>query len=305
MQIGIIGNREFIRSRRDRLQAVSTRLPNGVSAIQPVEWPDDYVDQDIDASFLMGLFNDLDIAFISVPLIHTFQLAKHAIREGTHVFLDWHSSPSLREFEELAYLAEEAGVEIGVSRPMRFHPLFDRLPPNRAASAISIQHDLTEHSSRLFQQSLEEAVDLCCCYAIHGDARKLDAQLVRSTLSSPDTLLAGVRFHNGVYAHIQIRLGVFSPRYSLFASGVGFHIDVDLIRGAMQSNLRKPIIDSKENAYERPAFELSDTPEVDLIESEIQSFTEGITLDKPILNSILNALQTMRLLEKLRGCLRY
>ena len=80
----------------------------------------------------LDLMQRVDALFVAAPTMDHFVLAREAIRQGVHVFLEWPPATSVTESEKLARVAEEAGVEIGVSRTLRFHPALRDLPPVRA-----------------------------------------------------------------------------------------------------------------------------------------------------------------------------
>lgn len=246
------------------------------------------------------LLVDVEVVFIGISPAYSFQVAQRALRAGVHVFMEWSAMPSMGECEEMAQLAEEAGVEVGVSRPSRFHPLFDRWQEDRHASLMKISHDMSKADPTGFKQSLDDAVDLCCCFSGTSDIRKVEAQILRGPLAQPEVLLAGLRFHNGAYAQIQIRQRVPEDSYIAFVAGSGFQIEVNFLENI--GYLRQSDLD--ENAAAGIAFEPLKWPVMSLIEIETSAFLDALNKGVPAPVSLIDGYNTLRLVEGIRKNLR-
>ncbi len=299
MRIGIFGQEAFVHSIQHVINAIRTKHALLISEVLVFVWPDDAECRDQAMDDVVDMAASLDTVFLSAPSVYLYPLASRIVRNGVHVFLDWRSGSSIKEYEELARLAEEAQVDVGLSRPLRSHPFFDALPAARPASTFLVQRDLCGRSAIRFQHALEEAVDLCCYYAHNVDVRRLDAQVVRDGRVQPHTLLASLRFQNGTYVHIQLREGVPVPRHSLQAAGPGFREDVELAESLAQ---RPPSGKGEFPGNKASITRLS--TRVDLQTLEIQAFLDAIHNGAPAPSSIISGLQTRRLIEKLRKSLR-
>ncbi len=233
---------------------------------------------------------EFSVVFIAVPGAYASHLTTRALRQGKHVFLGRAALPAMAECKVMVALGEEAGVEIGISRLMRFHPFLEQLPAGWRATALTVQQACLEHDAVLFQQMLEDAIDLCCNLAGTGEVRKIEAQLVQNGPAHPGSLMVGLRFQNGTYAQIQLRQGVARPRHVVYAGGGSFELEVDLI--------------APENESARLAFESEPLPRINLIEAETTAFIRALTRRKPVPVSIFDGMQTLRLVEAIRKNLR-
>ena len=304
MQIGIVGSKEFVVSRGDMLEAISVQKENLITETKALHWPYDATTEP--AWFQEGLasISYLDAVLISVPSAFMYTVTQFCLRAGLHVYLDWNSSVSISEYEKLARLSEEAGTELGIDLPLRFHPLFNTVPAKRAASIFRIQRTFSTPSTLLFQQAIDQAFELCYHYSLTSELQRIDAQLVRSTSSIPNALLASLRFQNGTYAHVYISQASPIESYVLQASGTGFNIEVDMLHTVLRQAHPLQRENTEENALSPGAFEVTPLPQHNLHEVALKAFVEAIAVGKPAPASILDGLQTKRIIEKLRKCLR-
>lgn len=209
------------------------------------------------------------VLFVAGPTSGRFRLAEAAAKRGVHVFLEWPPALSIHEGEALVRFSEEAGVEMGVSRPLRFHPALAAQPKDAPADVVLIQQRLGEAASGWTEQAAE-ALDLCCALAGSESVRRIDARAVRDEGAHPVAVAFGLRFHSGTHAQVQLRRGAEG---TLYAAGPGFELEMAL-DGAS------------------------------LVEAETQAFVEAVRDGRPAPVSILSALHTIRLTERLMERLR-
>jgi predicted dehydrogenase len=241
----------------------------------------------------------LDVAFVSgaAAAEPRFAVAEAALRQGRHVFLEWPPAASAEELEQLAARAEEAGAEGGVSRPLRFHPLFDAVPANARADVVTVRARLASDSgTRDRRRALSDALDLCGVLAGSragrpgAGVRHLDAQAAPAPADEDDNndarfgaVTAGLRFHGGTYATLELRRAApdeaAPPDRRLYAAGPGFRLDADL--------------DDPEHA----------SPET-LLQRETQAFLQALVDGEPPPVSLLDARPAMRLTERIMQRLR-
>ncbi len=256
-----------------------------------------------DAVFLEALpdqLKDVQTVFAGVPSAYTTHLANAALKAGVHTFLGRSAVPSLSECKALAALAEEAGAEVGISRVMRFHPFLDMLPDGWRASAITVRHSEQGHDRTAFQQMLEDAVDLCCSLAGTGEVRRIEAQLVQRSRRYPVCLLVSIRFQNGTYAHLELKQDDRTNTHHVYAGGGGFEIDADL----EQQQIYRSRSVGEENEVLSNAFDNKNFRLQDLIATETIAFLASLRDRKPVPISIMDGLQTLRLVENIRKKLR-
>lgn len=303
MNIGILGHKEFVVSRRDMLSSISESGKHQVSHVEEIDWS---TPATIDQWLFKGpsVLEDMDVLLVSVPAAYMYTVTEQALRSGLHAYLHWNTSISTSEYKKLAGLAEEAGSELGVDLPLRYHPLFDTIPARRSASVLSIQRSLINPSTQNFQRAIEQSLELCYQYANQSEVQRIDAQVVRSRPPVPDALLASIRFQNGTFAHIHIHQPAPRPEHRLYASGTGFSIEVDLEQDTLKQIQLIEEDQEVENGYTQAAFEVSPLPAISLDEAALNAFITAIAEDRPAPVSIFDGLQTKRIIEKLRKCLR-
>lgn len=147
----------------------------------------------------------LDVLFVAVPSAERFGVARDAARRGTSVLVEWPPAPALRDVQALGAVAEEAGVAVGVSRTLRFHPALTAL--DDAARLVVLRRLVPEGTSLLAGYALAELADLCL-FLTHAPAlTRLDAQAVRDTARAPRSLAFNLRFQNGAYAQASLHAG--------------------------------------------------------------------------------------------------
>lgn len=230
-----------------------------------------------------GALEDVHILFVGVPRADRFQIASQAARSGTHIFLEWPPATSIRECSALVRLAEEGGLECGVSRPFRFCPLLSSVGDDWRANVVSLTlhgdiHALEDGASQIAYPRLThvmaDAVDLSCALVGSSSVRRVDAEVARDESLQPDATLFSLRFHSGAYAQVFIRLNGTTARPTIYASGNGVHLEGTVT--ALDEALRH----------------------------ETSAFVTAVAEGRPVPVTALDALHTMRIVERLQGLLR-
>ncbi len=275
MHVGVIGTGERAKPRRAALAG----LPPPFVVEHRVPPADPLDDEGLEAT-LTGL----DVAFIAVAPAEVMRVATAAARQGLHFFLEWPPAASLREGERLLKLSEEAGVEVGVSRPWRFHPALAARPAGWKATLAG----LTTFFAGEGPAPLVDAVDLAVTLARSGTVQRVDAEAVR-TGARLDAVAFTLRFHNGAFAQGMVRRGPGPPALHVFAAGAGHTLEADLAA-------------PPENAGRAAALEPLPAPA--LLQAESRAFLDALARRQPPPVSLLDGLHTLRLLERLMARLR-
>lgn len=275
MKVGIIGTGDRASARERAVRAWPGATCEGVFDTEAERYA---------AGALAQFLERVDVVFVTVPTAEHFNLARAATKQGVHVFLEWPPATSVQECQSIIGLSEEAGIEVGVSRPLRFHPIFGTLPDGWRAALILLHRTISDTQEAAWPRWLADAVDLCCTLAQSSSVRRVDAEAVRSTSAWPDAVAFGLRYHNGTYAQVSIRRGDVAPSATLYGAGAGLEVDA-----AIDEN------DSDAAAY------VSSSPAV---ETETHAFLEAVAQQRSAPVSILDGLQTMRLVEQLMRKLR-
>ena len=234
----------------------------------------------VEAADVHMLLDRADVLFIAAGA-GAVRCAEAAAKRGVHVFLE-KPPASARHCDVLARRAEEAGVEIGVSRPLRFHPALTALPEGAAPRLIVLQLPL---GAAAWPAPVAEALDLCCALAGSHGVRRIDAEAARSTSAQPVAMAFDLRFHSGAYAQAQLRRGRAGA--VLYAAGLGFQLDADLDGAASW-------LQQDEGPFERIAA-AAPPP----LEAETRAFLDALREGRPAPVSALDVRHTMRLVGRL------
>jgi predicted dehydrogenase len=187
-----------------------------------------------------------------------------------------------------------------VSRPLRFHPLFDAVPEGARAQLVTARARWASGGGPCQRQALTDALDLCGVLAgSRGGAagvRRLDAQAAPPSSDGASgggadarfgAVAAGLRFHSGTYATLDLRRARSAdgddestpPQRRLYAAGPAFELDADLD-------------DPEGTAREK------------LLRQETQAFLRALAAGRPAPVSLLDARPAMRLTERIMQRLR-
>lgn len=215
------------------------------------------------------------IVFASNGPPHFSTLADLA-RQGAHLFLEWPPASSVKECQSLAGLGEEAGIEIGVSRPLRYALPQDAMERFSRVDVLTFHARVDAQNRSAWKRVVDDAIDLANFFARGASARRVDAAAARSDSRLPLVVAAGIRFQNGSLAQLEIRHRPdAAPTVRVHVAGPGYAEEVDLTN-ARDEGLR----------------------------SESKAFVEAISANRTPPVSVLDALQTIRLHEKLMERLR-
>ncbi len=223
----------------------------------------------------------VDVLFIGAPRGERSRLAGEALRCGVHLFLEWPPATSVRDCAALVRLAEEAGLECGVSRPLRFAGVFETVAEGWRADVIAMSMNgdrvSPDHGDAVpspATRTMADAVDLACALAKTSSVRRVDAAAARNESAQTDATVFSLRFHSGAYAQVFIRLNGSAAPPVIYAAGRGVHVEGRM--DGLNAALRR----------------------------ETEAFLAAIAENRPPPVSALDALQTMRIVERLQAHLR-
>jgi predicted dehydrogenase len=239
-----------------------------------------------------ALFDASDVLFVTGPTAVHFRLAKAALKRGVHVFLEWPPATSLPEAEAMVDLAEESGSEVGVSRPLRFHPAVEALPDEGRATLIVLRQEVDGVTPAFWPPRCADAIDLCCTLARSHSVQRIDAEAVPHSAAWPEAMAFALRFHNGTYAQISLYRCHQPAGDRLYVAGSDFQMEADW--------------SGTEPVHRRAASGAVDViaGAESLIERETHAFLDAIAAGRIPPVSVLDGLHTMRLVERLMERLR-
>lgn len=270
LRVGFIGGEDTLAAWR----LATAEMPGVVPAEQI---------RDADGDLLDAYLATLDALLVASPTADHFRIAEAAARRGVHLFLDWPPATSVEEGQAIVRLAEEAGIEVGISRSLRFHPALAPASPARRASLIVLSGIFSTDVPPAWPLWLADAIDLCCALAQTTSVQRIDAEAVRREAPWPVAVAFGLRFHNGSYAQASLRCTDAPSHLALYAEGPDLHLDADL------------------GVANAPP---SDTYAFVLRHAEMQAFLRVLLDRQPAPVTLLDGLHTMRLVERLMAKLR-
>ncbi|HEX7072031.1 MAG TPA: Gfo/Idh/MocA family oxidoreductase [Rhodothermales bacterium] len=218
---------------------------------------------------------DTGVVFSGGIVCH-YEILAELARRGIHLFLEWPPAFSVSECRNLAELAGEAGVQIGVSRPLRFHPWPTESDEASHLEVVTVRQARDVRAPGEWKRAMEDAVDLVSYFARGASPRRIDAAVARSEGRLALLTIAGIRFQNGSYSQIEVRHaddGEGSTNVVLGGSGRVVTCNLDDAR--------------------LPGIRLETT-----------AFLEAVRANRPPQVTVLDAAQTFRLMERLMERLR-
>lgn len=284
MNICIIGSGQHADARRHAIEAWS-------GTVQLVEQPrvPDLAEQG--TALPEALFHDVDVAFVTVPTASHYHVAQAAARHGVHLFLEWPPATSIRESKSIVQLAEEAGVEVGISRPLRFHPLFDALADDQRVHLIVLRQEVDASTPAFWPPRCADALDLCCALARSHSIQRIDAEAVPRHAAWPEAIAFALRFHSGTYAQVSLYRRQQPGEDLLYVAGSDFQLESDFDGSALHG---RPMPDDAATATAtRPP-----------VAQETEAFLDAIAAGQIPPVTVLDGLHTMRLVERLMEQLR-
>lgn len=250
-RIGLLGATEAAQARRRSLE----RLGCDVLPVEP---------RDV---------GRLDVLFVATAPADRYAVACEAVRQGVPVFVEWPPAPALSEVQALVAAAEEAGVAVGVSRPLRGCAGLQGAAPARL---VLVQRTLPPGVPLLTAHTLADLADLCRFLAASTVTTRLEAHVERDAARVPQAVAFALRFQNGAYAQASVLPGAEE------ALSVQAHTGADV-----------------------HAAHLHGTAKFDgLLDEETGAFLAAVEAGRAAPVPPLDALQTLRLVEKLWGRLR-
>ena len=253
-----------------------------------------------DRAVLDDVLRRVDAVVIEAPLADRFALAETAARHGVHALLAWPPA-SIEETRALVRLGEEAGVEIGVRRPLRWHPAVQAIRSDAPPGLLLWQQEIAG-DPRTWSRRLADAVDVCRALAGGGGVRRVEAESVRLAAARPEATAVSLRFDNGAYTQISLRRAA-ADRCLIYAAGPSTTRTADL--SGVQARL-DAAGDAGAREVDAGTAPSSDDPAAPaaLVAADLRAFLRAIADDRPAPVAALEALHTLRLVERLMERLR-
>ncbi len=215
----------------------------------------------------------VDVLFVASPPAMRHVHAVAAVRQGVAVFAEWPPAPALSDVQALVAAAAEAGVPVGTSRPLRFQNGLAGAVPCRLVVA---RRTLPPGTPLLTAHTLADLADLCRYLTGSAALTRIEAHAERDATRAAQALAFALRFQNGAYAQVAVHPADDAHLHVYACAGSDAH-SVDLE---------------------------GDAPPDALLDAETGAFLDAVAARQPAPVTALDALQTLRLVEKLWTQLR-
>lgn len=288
MRIGILTNQPLDSTRGDTCRDLLERgLISEGTLLEKTVSEEEMLATTFDET-LHRFLKDVDLLFLNLPTAFSFNATAAAIKQGVHVFLDECALPAQADVQTLVRFHEEAGVEVGVSRPLRFHPTIRAWSESWRGSLVAIRR-LEERGASLGSLLLQ-AIDLSCLFVGDGEVQKIDAQAARTGAGVIDFVAAGLRFRNGAYVQVQVGYTAGRPVHDIVVSGPGFYKSFALEELGMLRENRGT--DSPHELAQKLAYQ------------ETKAFIMALLNGRPVPLSLAGVLNEQQIVENIRQKLR-
>ena len=268
---------------------------------------------------LAELIEAVDVVDIVTPTLAHFEVAKQAITQGKHVFIEKPITHTLEQAHELIELANTYGVLGQVGHVERFNPAFKAALSALDQPMFIETHRLAEFNPRgtdvpVVLDLMIHDIDIILS-VVQSPLVEVRASGVRVLSQSPDIANARLVFENGCVANLTAsRISMKNMRKSRFFQKDAY-VSVDFLEKKteivkMKDAPEQPgpfdmILVNAEGASKQIYFE-HPTPEANnAIQDELETFAQAIILgQKPIVdlvdgaNALDVALQIIQAYEK-------
>ena len=259
------------------------------------------------------LIQQVDALAIITPTPHHFDIAKKAIEQGKHVFIEKPLTQTLEQAEELLKLAEQHQIIGQVGHVERFNPAY-----------LAVRHKITNplfiETHRLAQFNPRGTdVSVVLDLMIHDldiilksvDAPIVDVQASGVAIISqkPDIVNARLTFANGCVANVTAsRLSMKNMRkMRLFQEDA--YVSIDFLNKQAEvtklSDQKDAVLPSfelnigQENAKKYITFDIPEVLPLNAIQQELEEFAHSILEAKPVAVTLEDGYKALKLAHQI------
>jgi len=155
---------------------------------------------------LDDLIADCDVIDIVTPTLSHFEIARQAMRNCKHVFIEKPITSTIKESQKLIALSHEAGVQVQVGHVERYNPGFTIAKDYLDAPKFIEAHRLAQFNPRGTDVSV--VLDLMIhdidviLSVVKSNVKNISASGVAVVSDSPDIANARIEFDNGCVANL-------------------------------------------------------------------------------------------------------
>jgi hypothetical protein len=245
---------------------------------------------------------------IATPSSTHYEIARQAIMQGCHVFVEKPVTSDLKDARQLQKLIKEAGVVCQVGHVERFNPSFIAAKPFIQDPVFIEVHRLAQYNPRGTDVSvvldlMMHDIDLILSI-VKSNVRKIHASGTPLVSGTADLVNARIEFENGTVANVTTNRMAFrnSRKFRVFTREnlvsinlLEKHTEIIRIRNAAP-NSRHLVIDP---GYQQPkkeiVFEHPIILPTNAINEELTTFYTSINSNKAISVGIDDAIRTLEI----------
>ena len=262
------------------------------------------------------LLQAVDVVDIVTPTLTHFELAKKALQNGLHVFLEKPITATVEQANELVSLAKSKGLLGMVGQVERFNPAFRAAHSYIKGPKFIEAHRLAEFNPRGTDVSV--ILDLmihdidAILSVVKSKVVNVQANGVSIISQTPDIANARLQFENGCVANLTAsRISLKTMRKSRFfqqdayVSVDYFEKKVEIVR--MQDAPKSPedfamILKNAEGVEKQIFFDNPEVQESNAILSELESFAESIQKNKEPVVSLQAGTSALEVAYQIINC---
>lgn len=214
------------------------------------------------------------------PSVESLERAAGALRAGWNTVIRWPSRAPARTAERLVELAEEAGSQVGILRPLRrlseLRPLIQEDRP----AILTIAADLQELETSDISDSVSDLADLATIILGAAGLSRTEIESTPDAGGAVSAVAATIRYRNGALAQLFVSQGNGPSRFHLVAAGGGtVRRAVSLSPGPLP-------------------------PTGEALARDVADFAEAIGRGSPNVCPLADALEALRIAERIGATVR-
>ena len=230
---------------------------------------------------LPRLINDSDALVIASPTKTHYLIAKLALENGVHVFIEKPVCTEVWQAEELAKLSNGSIVQVGHIE--RFNPAYQRFKKEDAKHLSPVCKRFGKPGRKLDDSVVMDLmihdIDLIL------DLAQSSVEKIAASITRKDIVLATVTFKNGIVALLQASHILKRKRIMNIINEYGNEYKIDFIERTLHKNSKLVKWQTNDN----------------LLELELKAFIESVRENKPPLVGIEDAIKSLRVAKEIEG----
>ena len=266
-----------------------------------------------------ALIDAVEVVDIVTPTLYHHKLAKQAIEEGKHIFIEKPITQTVAQAEELIALADKNNVLGQVGHVERFNPAFLAVKDHINDSMFIETHRLAEFNPR--GTDVPVVLDLMIhdidtvLSVVDSPVKNISASGVSIISETPDIANARIEFENGCVANLTAsRISLKNMRKARFFQKDAY-ISIDYFAKKVEVVKMHDapeevgdfdmVLENAEGKKKRIYFDNPEVPEVNAILMELECFADAIVNGTAVIvpltqgkNALDVALQITALVEK-------